>query len=160
MLLLINSALALVAVAVSGSQLAGSGAQSLQAQLDHVIQGWQTGWVADPPVGFGGPSPRPQMFRWRRNGAEITIEVREMADRRAALDDVDATPRLLSTGAVAAAGIGDRAYVASVPAGGSTVYVAVGGRVFTVSLQGPPDVAKSLAARVAPVVKASPPERS
>ena len=152
MFLLSKSALVLVAVAMSrGHPLAG--AESLQGQLDHVIQGWQTGWVADPPVRFGEPAPRSELFRWRRNGAVLTIELREMADASAALADVDATPRLLSTGAAAVDGIGDRAYIAGM-GGFNTVYVAAGSRVFVLDVRDTADVVKALATRVAPVIKA------
>jgi len=100
----------------------------------------------------GRTAPRSQLFRRRRNDAVLTIEVRDMADAPAALADVDATPRLLSTGAVAADGIGDRAYIAGV-GGFSTMYVAAGSRVFMLDVRDAPDVVKSLAAGVAPVVK-------
>jgi hypothetical protein len=153
----LKSALVTVALVTSVSApFADASVQSLQAQLDQVVQGWQTGWVADPLISVGGPDPRPQLFRWRRNGALITIEVRDFPDGPAALADVDATPRLVSMGTVAAERIGDRAYVASVPGGYTTVSVAVGSRVFTLNFRDAPDVVKSLAVRLVPVIKAYP----
>jgi hypothetical protein len=147
-----KAALVIAMVATSGSApLAESGVQTLQGQLDQVVQAWQTGWVADTP--YSGGVPARQLFRWHRGDAVLTIGLRTLADAPSALADVDATPGLLSTGAAAASGIGDRAYVASLPGGFSTVYVAVGPRVFTVDVQDVPDAAKALAVQVVPVIQ-------
>jgi hypothetical protein len=147
-----KAALMIAMIAIAGSApVAGSDVQSLQARLDQVIRSWQSGWIADAPV--VDRDPPSQLFRWQRDGAVITVTVRDLADAPTAVAEVEGTPMNLSIGADAAPGIGDRAYVAYVPGGFTNVYVAVGHRVVHLRLHEAPDVAKPLAGQLATAVR-------
>jgi hypothetical protein len=65
------------------------------------------------------------------------------------------TPVRVSTGARPVPGVGDRAFVAGIPGGFTTFYVAVGKNVFSLNLRQPPNIAGVLAERVVAAVRKS-----
>ena len=141
----------ILVAAVSGS-FSGSG-QSLTEQLDQVVQAWQPGWRPDPPVTGGVPAR--QGFRWRRKDDKVLLTVQAFSDEATARTELQKTTSQVSTGAVVVPGVGDRAYVAGGPGGFTTMYVAVGRKVFLLTLRLPPNLVKPLAERFAAVLRAS-----
>jgi hypothetical protein len=139
-------------VAVVSALFADSG-QVLADHLNEAVRSWQAGWVPDPPVTEGTP-PR-QGFRWRGKDGDVLLTMRTLVDAATAQAELQAHVIGVSTGVSTIAGVGDRAYVAGVPGGFTTMYVAVGRNMFVLTLRQPPNLVKPLAERFASILRQS-----